>query len=221
MTGAGMAFYASGLIYSSVVRATLLFYLTPVWATLIGMIWLGERATWVRWVAIAMGLLGLLMLVSGGSGSVPLNIGDFFALLSGIFWAIGAALIMRFKGVPLPGMVMVQFAVTAGLAVLVSAFVIGAPKPELDALSNALPFSVVVSLLAFLPAVGTIFWAQKFLFPGRAGLLMMSEVLVAVISASLFIPEEAMSAVEWAGAVLIICACLVEVLGTPKETASA
>ena len=75
LTGLGMALYTSGLIYSSVVRATLLFYLTPAWATLIGIFWLGEKATWQRWAAIAVGLAGLGLLVSGGS-SVPLNIGD-------------------------------------------------------------------------------------------------------------------------------------------------
>ena len=83
-TGAGLALYGSGLVLSSVVRATLLFYLMPVWATLIGVFWLGERAAWQRWAAILAGLIGMLMLLSGG-GSVPLNIGDLLAILSGTF----------------------------------------------------------------------------------------------------------------------------------------
>jgi len=62
-----------------------------------------------------------------------------------------------------------------------------------------------------------LFWVQKFLFPGRVGLLMMSEVLTAVLTASLFLPEERLSAIEWAGAVLIIGACLFEVFLTPHE----
>ena len=66
LTGIGLALYASGLVFSSVVRATLLFYLTPVWATLIGMFWLGEQASWQRWAAIVGGLGGLMLLVSGG-----------------------------------------------------------------------------------------------------------------------------------------------------------
>ena len=40
---------------------------------------------------------------------------------------------------------------------------------------------------------------------------MMSEVVVAVVSAALFLPRETLSIVEWAGVVLIICAGVVEV----------
>lgn len=215
LTGLGLALYAAGLIYSSVVRATLLFYLTPVWATLIGLVWLGERTNWQRWAAIGAGLGGLLLLVSGG-GSVPLNIGDLFALLSGVFWALGAAMIKRYNRVPLAGMTMVQFLVTGLAAVLLIQAAGIAEVPTLELLTAALPAAALMSLAAFLPAVILLFWAQKFLFPGRVGLLMMSEVLTAVLTASMFLPEERLSAVEWAGAALIVGACLIEVLLTPQ-----
>lgn len=217
-TGAGLALYGSSLVLSSVVRATLLFYLTPIWATLIGMIWLGERAAWQRWLAISIGLLGMVLLLSGGS-SVPLNIGDLFALLSGMTWAIGAAMIMRFDDVPLPGMVGVQFVITSIFAILlgVSTATASVHPPQLDLLVQGAPLILGISILIFLPAVCLIFWAQKYLFPGRAGLLMMSEAVMAVLSASLLLPEESMSLIAWIGAGLIICACLVEVLLTQSE----
>ncbi|MFK7943588.1 MAG: DMT family transporter, partial [Paracoccaceae bacterium] len=220
-TGAGLALYASGLVYSSVVRATLLFYLTPVWATLIGMLWLGEQATWSRWGAIGAGLAGLVMLVSGGGDSLPLNIGDLFALLSGMFWAIGASLIMRHPEVPVAGMMTGMFAVTGVIAISVGHLFGGDAVPSMAALRDSLPVGAAVAILVFIPTVWSIFWAQKFLFPGRAGLLMMSEVMMAVITASLLLPEETMGSVEWAGAALIIFACLLEVFSTPGvETSS-
>ena len=210
LTGFGLALYTSGLVYSSVVRATLLFYVTPAWATLIGIFWLGEKATWQRWAAIGVGLSGLGLLVSGG-GSTPLNMGDLFALLSGVFWALGAAVIKRYDTVPLPGMTMFQFLFTALSAVLLG-FIMGDIKPPtLDALLPMLSMSVLISVLVILPSVWVIFWAQKFLFPGRVGLLMMSEVLVAVLTASIFLPEEAMSLMAWCGALLIVTACFIEV----------
>ena len=218
LTGFALALYASGLVYSSVVRATLLFYLTPVWGTLIGMVWLGEKACWPRWAAIGGGFGGLMLLVSGG-GSVPLNIGDVCAFFSGVFWGIGAAMIKRFDTVPVPGMTMFQFAFTA-LGAIVLGYVAGVTElPTVDVVVRAMPMAGLVSIVAFLPAVCVLFWAQKFLFPGRVGLLMMSEVLMAVITASVLLPEEQMSAIEWAGAALIIGACLVEVLLTPRERA--
>ena len=216
LTGLGIALYTSGLVYSSVVRATLLFYLTPAWATLIGIVWLGEKATWQRWAAIAISLAGLGLLVSGG-GSVPLNMGDLFALLSGVFWAVGSAFIKRYNSVPLPGMTLLQFVFTALFAVLIGFLMGGINPPSLTIAISALPLSVLISVFILLPSVVVIFWVQKFLFPGRVGLLMMSEVLMAVLTASIFLPEEAMSLIAWFGAFLIIAACFIEVFSGASE----
>ncbi len=211
--GTGLALYASGLVLSSVVRATMLFYLTPVWATLIGMFWLGEKVGWQRWLAIAVGLVGMFLLLSGGDDqSRPLGIGDVFAVLSGMFWAFGAGLIKRYPATPLPGMTMTQFAFTALAAIVCSALAGPFALPETGPMLASLPVAAAASIALILPTVWIIFWAQRILFPGRAGLLMMSEVLVAIVSASLFLPEETMSVVEWVGGALIICACLIEVL---------
>lgn len=218
--GAGLAFYASGLVFSSVVRATLLFYLTPVWATLIGLFWLGEEVRWQRWAAIAIGLLGMFLLLSGGGqASTPLNIGDLFGVVSGVFWAGAAAMIKRYPETPLSGMTLFQFLFTALVAVLCGAIAGPLVLPDPEPVISSLPVAFIASLGLILPTVWIIFWAQKLLFPGRAGLLMMSEVLVAVISASIFLPDERMSAIEWFGAVLIIGACLLEVRSTPAENA--
>ncbi len=210
-TGLGIGLYAAGLVYSSVVRATLLFYLTPVWGTLIGIFWLGEKAGWQRWAAIVLGLFGLLLLVSG-EGSVPLNIGDVFGFFSAVFWALGAAMIKRFETVTLAPMTMLQFLFTSLTAIVLS-YLFGASQlPDFGLIRSYSPMTALISILVILPSVAVVFWAQKFLFPGRVGLLMMSEVLVAVISASIFLPDERMALIEWAGAVLIISACLIEVL---------
>lgn len=216
LTGFGLALYGSGLVYSSVVRATLFFYLTPVWATLIGIFWLGEKACWQRWAAIICGLVGLMMLVSGG-GSVPLNIGDLYAFFSGVFWAIGAAMIMRFETVPVTSMTMFQFIFTALGAILLSWIAGGVDLPSGDVMASIMPIAMLIAVVVFIPAVCVLFWVQKFLYPGRVGLLMMSEVLVAVITDSLLLPQERMSEVAWIGAVVIVGACLVEVLLIPKE----
>ena len=219
-TGLGLAFYGIGLVHTSVVRATMLFYLTPVWATIIGIAWLGEHAGLSRWLAIGAGLIGLALLLSGG-GSTPVNIGDLFALLSGVFWAVGAAAIMRYADVPLPLMTAIQFFVTSVAAVLLGSSFGGDQLPAAADLLAMLPLGSLIAIGLFLPGIGLIFWAQKILFPGRVGLLMMSEALVAVISASLLLPEETLSLLQWSGAALIITACLLEVLLSPEQTTGA
>ena len=214
LSGSGMGCYALGLVYSGVVRATMIFYLTPVWGTLIGMAWLGERVDWPRWSAILLGLMGLLLLLSGGDGaSVPLNAGDALALASGLLWAGAAAVIKTNPGQPVTGMTMFQFLFAGLTAIAFGVLALGSPPPAVGPLLAALPIAAVGSVGMIMPSVLAIFWAQRLIFPGRAGLLMMSEVVVAVLSATLLLPEEAMAPPQWLGAALIVGACLLEVLG--------
>ena len=52
--GMGYTLYAVGLLVGSVSKTTVLFYLTPIWSTLLGMVFLGESPGIRRWGAIAM-----------------------------------------------------------------------------------------------------------------------------------------------------------------------
>lgn len=215
VAGLGFALYSLGIVYGSVVRTTLLFYLTPIWSTIIGILWLSEQTTWRRWLAIATGLLGLSLLVSGGTNT-QIGIGDIFAFVSGIVWAVAATLIRANPSLPLPSMAGTQFAATA-ITTCAVGYILGAQTPTYAAFASALPIATVVTLVFFLPSVIAIFWAQKRLFPGRAGLLMMSEALVAVVSAALWFPEERLQALQWVGAVMIVSTFFIETMGTPQK----
>ena len=92
MIGLAFSLYANGLVETTVVRATLLYYLIPVWSTLISVLWLSEPLTKARVISIIVAFFSLILLLSGnGSAQAPLNIGDLFSFLSGIFWTIGIA----------------------------------------------------------------------------------------------------------------------------------
>ena len=101
--GLAFTFYANGLVETTIIRATMLYYLTPVWSTLIGVIWLSEPLTRARIIAIGVAFSGLFLLlgVSGETSSYPLNIGDLYSLLSGIFWAFGVASLNRWPNIPI------------------------------------------------------------------------------------------------------------------------
>ena len=215
LAGCGMGCYALGLVYSGVVRATMLFYLTPVWGTLIGVVWLGERVDWSRWTAIALGLGGLALLLSGGDvATMPLNVGDALALVSGILWAGAAAVINANPTQPLAAMTMHQFLFAGLTALAFAVFALGSPAPAAAHVAGSLPMALAGSVGMIMPSVLVIFWAQRRVYPGRAGLLMMSEAIVAVLSATLLLPHEIMAPLQWLGAGMIVGACLFEVTGT-------
>lgn len=215
-SGLGMACYAAGLILAPVVRATMLFYLTPVWGTLIAIFWLRHHAGVSRWLAIVAGFAGLALLVAGGQGEiVPLGIGDALGLASGLLWAIAATLILCQPQIPVISTAFFQFAF-AVIGAACFSWALGAPASFADLRHTLSPGIIAVSL-TFMATILGIFWAQKRLSAGRTGLLMMSEVVVAVGTASWFLPEERLDPLAWLGAALIVGACLVEVLSDPLE----
>ena len=212
-TGSGISFYAIGLVESGVVRATMLFYLTPVWSTAIGYFWLSERFNPRRVAAIALGLTGLYLLLSErDTASAPLNVGDLFAFLSGIAWGVGAACLKKWPELPVPATAFVQFAAASVIAALAGIAIFSDPFPSANALIAAFPIAFVPSTLILLPSVLVIFRVSRLLFPGRIGVLMMTEVVVVAVSASLLIPEETLTARQWVGACAIVAAGLVDVL---------
>lgn len=211
-TGIGLGFYASGLVYSSVIRVTLLFYLTPIWSTIIGVVWVSEKLRPGRVVAIVLGLAGLWLLLATNDGAVqPLNVGDGMALLSGVFWGFGAAGMKKWPNAPTTATATSQFVVTSVFCAFLAATVFGDAMPPPGVFLAALPVAFLASVLVLLPSLFAIFWASKRVFPGRVGILMMSEALVAIISASLLLPEETMTFWQWVGGAIIITACLIEV----------
>ncbi len=222
MIGIGLGCYATGLVVSSVIRATLLFYLTPVWSTIIGILWLKERLTPGRVLAILLGFGGLALLVSGGDeSSLPLNAGDLLALASGVFWGFGAAAMKRWPEAPTMMAAGVQFLVVVIACSAFATLIFGDGPPEPAALAAAFPVAFAASGFVILPSLAAIFWASKRLFPGRVGLLMMSEVLVAILSASLLLPEEAMSLWQWIGGGVVLVACLIEIATKDEAEAPA
>lgn len=213
MIGLAITLYANALVETTVVRATLLFYLNPIWGTLIGLLILSEKLTKARIISILMAMLGLICLLSEGENPThPLNIGDFYGLLSGLFWVIGAASLNRGKNIEIIPLTTFIYIATTVFSFLFAAIIYKDDPPEVSLIVSILPSSIVWSVLVFLPSFMIIFKVSQVLFPGRVGLLMMSEVIVAIISASILIPTENMISLQWFGAFAIVGAGFIEVL---------
>jgi drug/metabolite transporter (DMT)-like permease len=67
-------------------NAILLQYTAPVWAALLGWLFLRERPRWEHWCALALVSLGMLLVFSSGLASGSM-LGDMVALISGLAFA--------------------------------------------------------------------------------------------------------------------------------------
>ena len=214
MIGAAFTFYANGLVETSVIRATLLFYLSPIWSTIIGIIWLNERLTIARVISIIVALIGIIFLLYDfrDQETVILNFGDFSSILSGLFWALGASILKKWSNLPIVPLTAIVYFSTTSLSILLAIVVYKAPIPSLALIGQNFPIAFIWSVIVLLPSFCIIFRISQILFPGRVGILMMSEVAVAVISAKILLPEEQMVVLQWIGALAILLAGVVEII---------
>lgn len=221
--GAALVFYAASFLYTTVLRATLLFYMTPVWSTLLAMLILRERSGLRRWIAIIVGLIGLTLMLSGKSAqaaSTAINWGDISALMAGLLWALGTVLIRKTPDLDSLDLIPCQYVA----AILFSALLVAVNHltgtatelPPLTAWIDALPWLIGFYVVVFLPSLYACIWGAQILSPGRVGILMMSEVLVAGISAPL-LAGEVISVTEWFATALIVLAAVMEIT-TATET---
>ena len=214
MIGAAFTFYANGLVQTSVIRATLLFYLSPIWSTIIGIIWLNERLTIARVISIIVALIGLILLLYDfrNQETAMLNFGDFSSILSGLFWALGASILKKWSKLPIIPLTAIVYFSTTSLSILLAIIVYKAPIPSLTLIGQNFSTAFIWSVIVLLPSFCIIFRISQILFPGRVGILMMSEVAVAVISAKILLPEEQMVILQWIGASAILLAGVVEII---------
>ena len=121
--GGALVSWNLALILGEVVRVTLLFYLVPVWATLLALAVLGERVGRLRLLSVALGLAGAGVLLGFGSGlPLPRSAGDWLGLAAGLLFALSVTLVR--KGETIAGLeqTVVAFAAAAllSLALLVA-----------------------------------------------------------------------------------------------------
>ena len=210
LTGGSFVLYTVSIVLTEVVTAILLFYLSPVWATALGRVLLGERLTGSRLLALALGLGGLWVVLGGESGvPLPRNVGDWCALTAGVTWALGTLRVHQDAAVsPIAHTASLFVGGAVVIAVIALLPAVAGPAPDIDA-----PTSAVVAILAVLSVVtaGGILWGARLISPGRAGLLLMMEVITGLASAAM-LAGEPFGVSQVVGSTLIVAAALVEVL---------
>ena len=189
MAAVSLVLYSVSILYTDVVRATLLFYLTPLWSTLLARIFLGDPITPLRWLAMAIALLGMLVIFHADSGiPLPEKPGDWIALASGFLWSVAAILLRADRKTEAIDLVVQNFLWSAAIAIaLLLLFGPGlSTTPPLGVYLAQLPWLVPTILAVVMTGVYASMWGTPKLNPGLVGLLFMTEISVGCITAALW-----------------------------------
>jgi len=212
IAGTAFALFTISLSSTHVAKSILLFYLTPVWSTILGRLFLGEKLTLMRFITLALGLGGMATVLGGGAAlPIPQSLGEWFALTSGVLWAFATLGLFKSKGAPIAGQLF-AFLFGATCILFLGSITLGY-SVNFNTDQNALPILLGIAFLGIfyiLPMIWLTIYPATLLSPVRVGLLLMSEVLVGLSSAAL-LSGDPFGWREAIGGALIVSATIFEI----------
>src|SRR6185369_11884069 len=135
--GACNGLFAVSMVFGEIGMVILLFYLNPVWATVLERVVIGTPIAGFRWAGIALGLLGLVALQGlAGRWPFPSNAAEWMGFLAGACWAVGLVATNLAKSASMIEKTFLQFvfaALTAGLLIVMLGW--AEPVPTFEGLT--------------------------------------------------------------------------------------
>jgi len=187
--------YAAILIPSG--QAAILGFTMPLWAALIAWAFLGERLDGRMRLALALGALGVgLLIVRGAQAYTQAPLGFGLGLLAGLGWAVGT-LILKRRPVPVPATVLTgwQMVLTA-LPIGVGALLLGDGEWFMPSWQSI----AVIGYITLVPmCIGNVAWFSivGMLPTNVAGLSSIMVPVVAMISGAI-VHGEPLGPLQWA-----------------------
>lgn len=212
--GLALVMWNHAVINGNVIRVVLLFYLSPIWATLMARFMLAAPIHPTRWLAIILGLAGAAVILeldllasdtlSGGYSSA-----DVMALFSGVCFALAATTTRIYSGVrELDKTFVSVLAATVIALVFIIVTKTAPPSQELGLLMGG---ALAIALIFLLPTTLLLLWGAGLLDPGRVAILLLLEVVTAAVS-SAWLASEPLGMRELLGCALVLAAGLMESL---------
>jgi drug/metabolite transporter (DMT)-like permease len=210
LVGVAISTYSIALTLGDVVRIVLLFYLAPAWSKIIEWAFMGQGWSRVSTLTLTTSLAGAYLVLGGQISLVALSLADALALLSGVAWSMGAALIFTGKQVSPATLSLITglsaMAIGLGFALIGQ----GARLSQGINLTGA-GLGVGFGVLYVLPIIALTLWSAQRLSPAVITFLLTAEILSGVLSAALLL-DEPFGWMQLSGASLILFAAMAEVL---------
>lgn len=205
--------YVLAVIDGEVMRVMLLFYLSPLWTLLLARVWLREPWYPPQLLAIALSLVGAVLMLTDGQWvwPWPQSGADWLALSAGIGFSI-TNVMTRFSthlSIAAKGML-----VWLGVFVLSCAVLLMQSGTQaahmLSQLSPAMAGLLVLIAGLLISATLLVQYGVTKIPAIQASVLFMTELIVAAVAAY-FLAHETMSAIEMLGGLCIIAAGVLSV----------
>ena len=212
--GGGIACYANSFLLTDVVRALILFYITPVWTTIFEIVFLRQIPRFYRYITLVLALSGV-WIVFGQEGVIPLpqNSGDWIALLGGILIA-ASAVRMEIKKPEGIYPILFSFFFYGGLFTLIQSYFLSdylGDAPSIESWVAMMPWLILIAILFHIPTNIVILGAPSRIGAGIFSIIILFEIVVGTVSAAV-LTDELIGWREILGSSFIIFAGLTEII---------
>ena len=212
--GGGIACYANSFLLTDVVRALILFYITPVWTTIFEIVFLRQIPRFYRYITLVLALSGV-WIVFGQEGEIPLpqNSGDWIALLGGILIA-ASAVRMEIKKPEGIYPILFSFFFYGGIFTLIQSYFLSdylGDAPSIESWVAMMPWLILIAILFHIPTNIVILGAPSRIGAGIFSIIILFEIVVGTFSAAV-LTDELIGWREILGSSFIIFAGLTEII---------
>ena len=219
LIGGGFICYALSFLLTDVVRALILFYMTPIWTTIFEILFLKKRPGIERFLTLSLALGGLWIVFSKQTViPLPENSGDWLALVGGALFSAG---LVRLELIKTDGVfpIIFSFFFFGSIFNIVAGFLLReylGPVPPIEAFVSMALFLIIISVFYFIPTGIVIFWSPSKLGAGLCSILFLSEIVVGVITSSI-LTDEPFGWREITGSSLIVIGGVLAVVLAPNK----
>lgn len=192
LAGLALVLYAGALLHTQVINAMLLYYLTPLWSTLLAKYILGESIYLNRFITMILAFAGMMVVLNLDIRfSSPESIGDWMGFSSGIIWAFAAVYIKKGSINNSVDVTLCYFLWGSIFALIFTQIPLGEfqPPPSLASLYDMLFWMIPVVVLLIIPPALAVLWGATILSPGILGILFMTEISTGAVSAAIWSNE--------------------------------
>jgi drug/metabolite transporter (DMT)-like permease len=202
-----------GVVAGDVVRVVLLFYLMPLWATLLARLLLNEAITWLSVLRMGLGLAGALVVLWPGAEHMQLGtfqLADGLGIVGGFSFALNNVMLRRHADSSTPqSRVLAMFAgcaVLSGSLALIFSAGFGLPWPPVPEPTWVLGCALVG--LIFIVANLALQMGAPRLPAQVTAVVMLSEVVFASVSSVIWGSQTLQPSLLMGGGLILLAAVL-------------
>ena len=214
-SGISNTLFILGVLEGNVVRVTLLFFLSPVWATLLAYFFLKEELTLYSYGVLILALAGAMLILWRPEAGIPWpsTHADWYGLISGIGFAFSNVCIHKADCVA----PQVKTAVVWSGAIAVSIVILLLrPLPFVLPSASAMQDALLVGVIGMGLMTFAVTYGISHLPVHRSAVIMLFEVVIASVS-SLILTNERPREIEWLGGLLVVIAAYIAIVHQPAH----